>query len=437
MTNHDIDRTVQPQRVAVSQIKIPTPEIVDLDNGFKVLAINAGSQDLARVEIIFRAGTRYQHKSLVANAAISLLSEGTAKRTSQQIAEELDFYGSFLEPSFSRDFASVTFYTIGKHFFRSVNVLTDIMLNPTYPPHELELFCKKGKQSLLVDLEKVSTLSRQRFFSTLFGSNHPYGTFAVPDDYDKISQSDLLQFRNQYHKATNGLIVIAGKIDAKQVDFILNCFGNVIFQSKTHTNSSLPAFKTTDFRVFSYKKDTVQSSIRIGRVLPKRNHADMLGLVVLNTILGGYFGSRLMRNIREDKGYTYGISSFIIPMAELSVLVVSTEVGSAFAENTVDEVFKEMLKLQSEPISNDELELVRGYMTGQILRTFDGPFAIADSLASLFQYNNLNFGYIDDLIKTINQITPLELMELAKKYLDADSMVVSVAGSHKPKGYKE
>lgn len=175
----------------------------------------------------------------------------------------------------------------------------------------------------------------------------------------------------------------------------------------------------------------------MGRVLPKRDHTDMPGLVVLNTILGGYFGSRLMRNIREDKGYTYGISSFIIPMAELSVLVVSTEVGSAFAEKTIEEVFKEMRKLQTEPISNDELELVRGYMTGQILRTFDGPFAIADSLASLFQYNNLNFGYIDDLIKTINQITPLELMELAKKYLDADSMVVSVAGSHKPKGYKE
>ncbi|MEW5845380.1 MAG: pitrilysin family protein [Bacteroidota bacterium] len=437
MANHNIDRTVQPQRVAVSRIKIPTPEIVDLDNGFKVLAINAGSQDLARVEIIFRAGTRYQHKSLVANAAISLLSEGTAKRTSQQIAEELDFYGSFLEPSFSRDFASVTFYTIGKHFYRSTDVLTDIMVNPIYPTHELELFSRKGKQSLLVDLEKVSTLSRQRFFSALFGSNHPYGTFAIPDDYDKLSQTDLVQFRNQYHKGASGLIVIAGKIDTKQVDFILNSFGNPIFQGKTNINPGLPAFKTTDFRVFSYKKDTVQSSIRMGRVLPKRDHADMPGLVVLNTILGGYFGSRLMRNIREDKGYTYGISSFIIPMAELSVLVVSTEVGSAFAEKTIEEVFKEMRKLQTEPVSNDELELVRGYMIGQILRTFDGPFAIADSLASLFQYNNLNFGYIDDLIKTINQITPLELRELAKKYLDTESMVVSVAGSQKPKGYKE
>ncbi|MBP9029931.1 MAG: insulinase family protein, partial [Bacteroidales bacterium] len=167
------------------------------------------------------------------------------------------------------------------------------------------------------------------------------------------------------------------------------------------------------------------------------NHPDMPGLVVLNTILGGYFGSRLMRNIREDKGFTYGISSFIIPMAELSALVVSTEVGSAFTEKTVDEVFKEMIKLQTEPVSNDELELVRGYMTGQVLRTFDGPFAIADSLASLFQYNNLDFEYINNLIRTINEITPTQLLGLAKKYLDVDRMVVSIAGSKRIRGYKE
>ncbi|HQI88751.1 MAG: pitrilysin family protein [Tenuifilum sp.] len=437
MTSHNIDRTVQPQRVAVSSIKIPTPDIIVLNNGFKVLVINAGSQDLARVEVIFRAGTRFQPKPLVANAAISLLRDGTISRTSQQIAEELDFYGSFLEPSFSRDFASVTFYTIGKHFYRSLDVLADILTNPTYPQHELELFCKKGKQSLLVDLEKVSTLSRQRFFSALFGSNHPYGSFATPNDYDVLSQTVLVQFRNRYHKASNGLIVIAGKVDAKQVDFLVNGFNNPIFEQCDDIELGLPSFTTTDYRVFSYKKDAVQAALRIGRVLPKRNHPDMPGLVVLNTILGGYFGSRLMRNIREDKGFTYGISSFIIPMAELSALVVSTEVGSAFTEKTVDEVFKEMIKLQTEPVSNDELELVRGYMTGQVLRTFDGPFAIADSLASLFQYNNLDFEYINNLIRTINEITPTQLLGLAKKYLDVDRMVVSIAGSKRIRGYKE
>lgn len=436
MTELKIDRTVQPPRVPVSSIKVPFPEIIDLNNGFKALVINAGSQELARVEVVFKAGTRYQPKSLVANAAITLLAEGTTSRTSHQIAEDFDYLGSFLEPSFTRDFASVTFYTTNKHFYRSIELFSDVVLNPTYPQQELELFCKKGKQSLLVDLEKVSTLSRQRFFNALFGNDHPYGSFAKPEDYDSLLQADVLQFRNQFHKATNGLIVIAGKVDVQQVDIILNSFSNPIFKGGV-LNLDIPPFRTTDYRIFTYKKDTVQSALRIGKVFPKRNHPDMPGLVVLNTILGGYFGSRLMRNVREEKGFTYGISSFIIPMAELSVFVVSTEVGSAFAQNTIDEVFKEMRRLQQEPVSNDELELVRGYMTGQILRTFDGPFAIAESFASLFEYNELNFEYFESLIDTINRITPEELMELARKYFDADSMVVSVAGSHKLKGFNE
>jgi len=437
MTTQEIDRTVQPQRVPITKVRIPTPNIVELSNGFKALVINAGSQELVRVDVIFRAGTRYQNKSLVANAAISLLSEGTTSRTSRQIAEELDFYGSFLEPSFTRDFASVSFYTTGKHFYRSVDVLSDLLVNPTYPQHELELFCKKGKQSLLVDLEKVSTLSRQRFFSALFGDSHPYGSFAKPNDYDNLTQADVIQFRNNHHKASNGLIVIAGKVDAKQTDFILERLESQVFKSDAHTSVSLPPYKTTDLRIFSYKNDAVQSSIRMGGVLPKRNHPDMPGLVVLNTVLGGYFGSRLMRNLREEKGYTYGISSYIVPMAELSVWVISTEVGVDYAESTVDEIFKEMSRLKKEPLSTDELELVRGYITGQILRTFDGPFAIAESMASLFQFNNLDFGYIDRLIKTVNEITPAGLMELANRYFDTDSMVVSIAGSLKPKGYKE
>ncbi len=174
------------------------------------------------------------------------------------------------------------------------------------------------------------------------------------------------------------MIEIAGKVDVKQTDFILKRLESHVFKSDSDTGISLPPYKTTNLRVFSYKKDTVQSSIRMGRVLPKRNHPDMPGLVVLNSVLGGYFGSRLMRNLREEKGYTYGISSFIVPMAELSVWIISTEVGVGYAESTVDEIFKEMSRLKKEPLSTMSWNL-SGVHHRQILRTFDGPFAIAES----------------------------------------------------------
>lgn len=432
-----VDRSNPPKRVPVSNVIIPKPEIFELSNGFKVVVINAGTQDLCKIEIIFRAGTRYQTQPLVANAAISLLSEGTSKRTSAQIAEELDFYGSFLEPSFSRDFSSISFYTIGKHFYPSVDVLSDILLNPVYPQHELEIFCRKGKQSLLVELEKVSTLSRQRFFSALFGSSHPYGSFATPHDYDHLSREAVKSFRQRFHTSQNGLVVIAGKLDSKQVNFLLRQIDVPSFKLKKKEITDLPEYQTTTRRVFTYKKDAVQSSIRIGTIWPKRNHADMPGLNVLNTLLGGYFGSRLMRHIREEKGYTYGVTSYILPFSELSVFLVSTEVGAGLAEATMNEVFHEMKRLQTEPLPTEELELVKGYMTGQLLRTFDGPLAIAESMASLHQYNNLDFGYIEKLVNTINNITSEQLKDLACRYLDTGKMVVSIAGGDKPKGFEE
>lgn len=437
MENLVVDRSNPPKRVPVSSLIIPKPEIFELSNGFKVAVINAGTQDLSKIEIIFRAGTRYQSQPLVANAAISLLSEGTTKRSSAQIAEELDFYGSFLEPSFSRDFSSISFYTIGKHFYPSVDVLADILLNPAYPQHELEIFCRKGKQSLLVELEKVSTLSRQHFFGALFGSSHPYGSFATPDDYDYLTRDAVQSFRERFHSSQNGLIVIAGKLDSKQVDFLLRLIDVPFFKPKEQEIVALPEYQTTTRRIFTYKKDAVQSSLRIGMTWPRRDHPDMPGLNVLNTALGGYFGSRLMRNIREEKGYTYGVSSFILPFSELSVFLVSTEVGAGLAEATMIEVFNEMKRLQTEPLPTEELELVKGYMTGQLLRTFDGPLAIADSLASLHQYNNLDFGYIEKLVSTINNITSDQLKDLASRYLDTDRMVISIAGSDKPNGFEE
>ncbi|MDI3527665.1 MAG: zinc protease [Tenuifilum sp.] len=437
MAIKELDRTVQPNIKPVSKINIPKPEIIELSNGFKVISAKAGSQDLIKIEVIFRAGTRYQSKSLVAKASISNLREGTKKRSSKQIAEELDFYGSFIEPSINRDFASVSFYTTGKHFFKSFDVFSDLLLNPTFPEHELDIFRQKGKQSLLVEMEKVSTLSRMGFYKALFGDNHPYGTFALPHDYEMIERDDLVNFSNKFYKGKGGAIVITGNFDSEQLDFIKGSFASSRFDGQTDEEYILPRIKSNEKKIFTYKNEAVQASIRIGRIFPERTHPDMPALQILNTILGGYFGSRLMRNIREDKGYTYGINSFIVPHSYLSVFVVSTEVGNNFVEHTISEIKKEIQRLKSEPVSNDELNLVKGYMIGQVLRTFDGPFAIADSLAGLFEYNNFDFDYISNTINTINSVTPEQLMELAGKYFDTDSMVYSVSGSQIPDGFTQ
>lgn len=424
-----LNRTKAPEIITPGKISIPKTQQIKLANGAQLIVVNAGTQDVSKIEIIFNAGTRYQNRPLSARGAVSMLSEGTSAKTSQQIAEMFDFYGSFPEHSFDRDFASLTLYSTNKFLSNSLGVLSDMIYNPIYPEHELDIFKKKGKQALIVELEKVVTVARQNFFSTIFTNQHPYGAYATPGDFDLLKRDSILDFHNQYHSSSNCLIILAGRISDRELLILEEQLGKNTFGSTNHTEKEIvPQTLQTQQKVFSYKNDALQSAIRIGKQMIKRDHPDYPKFMVLNTILGGYFGSRLMRNIREEKGYTYGISSTILPFKETSVFVIGTEVGVDFTKNTLSEIYKEIDKLCNEKVPQDELNLVKSHLIGEVLRTFDGPFAIADSIASLYEFNNLDFSFFERTIETINTVTPEELIEIANKYLNKSDLVESVAG---------
>ncbi|BDX38557.1 peptidase M16 [Tenuifilaceae bacterium CYCD] len=424
-----LDRTTAPKKNPTGRVSIPQTQNITLANGAKLIVIDAGTQEVSKIEIILHAGTRYQSQAISARAAISLLSEGTSTKNSQQIAELFDFYGSFPEHSFDRDFATLTLYSTNKYLDQSLGVLADMIYNPTYPEHELDIFKKKGKQSLIVELEKVVTIARQNFFSTMFGKDHPYGSYATPDEFDTLHRDNIANFHSQYHSSNNCIIVLAGKVSDKEIKAVEELLGKTNFGNNgTALNQPFPKSVISQQKVFSHKNDALQSAIRIGKELIKRDHEDFPKLMVLNTILGGYFGSRLMKNIREDKGYTYGISSTLLPFKETSVFVIGTEVGVDFTANTLREIYKEIEKLCTEKVPQSELDLVKSHLTGEVLRNFDGPFAIAESIASLYEYNNLDYSFFERTIDTINTVTPEQLIEIANKYLGQNDFVESVAG---------
>jgi len=149
----------------------------------------------------------------------------------------------------------------------------------------------------------------------------------------------------------------------------------------------------------------------------------------LVTIFGGYFGSRLMTNIREEKGYTYGIGSFVLILKQASYLVISTEVGNTYVEPTLSEIALEMRKLQTEPISENELETVKSYLLGEFLRDFDGPFALASSFKAINDFD-LDYSFYDEALKVLRNITSAELMQLAQQYLNPEDFHTVVAGSN-------
>ena len=422
-----IDRKKAPKFNEINNFNTFQAEERKLDNNIPVHIINAGTQDIVKLDLVFEAGIWHQSKMVQASTTSSLLNSGSEKYNELQIAQQIDYYGAYLDFNVDRDFAHVTLYTLKKYFAETIKILDDILKNPTFPEAEFKVLLNKSKTQFVVDSTKVKTIAGREFSKLLFGENHPYGAMAELIDFDNIKINDLRQFHKDFYTPENCKIIISGKVDNDIFSILNSHLGNNWNGKKIHTDNDF-ILKTSNTKENIFlKDDAVQSALRIGRIMFSRNHPDYVGMQVLNTVLGGYFGSRLMKNIREDKGYTYGIGSVVLPMKHNGYFAIVSEVNASVCKNAVSEIYKEISLLRDELISNDELQLVKNYIKGDIVKSFDGPFAIAGKYKLLIE-NDLTPKYFDQFVNSINEITNKELIKLAQKYLSTDGLIDVIAG---------
>ena len=422
-----LDRKTQPEFGRIEDINLQEPKVVHLDNGIPVLCIDAGTQNVLKVELVFEAGTATADKILVASTAVKTLTEGTAKHNAKEIAEAVDFYGAYLQNEINHDESSICLYSLNKHLDKTLATLAEVYSTPIYPQHELDTVLKKSQQEMLVNKEKVSYLGAKAFSSALYGKDHQYGRSADIEDYDKITRQDLVDFHSS--KVKNGIkyILVAGKLGSDTVSNLNSFFG-----SEERIQSPPIAIDGAGIEpstIHVAKENAVQNSIKIGRVMFNHTNPDYIGMRVLSTVLGGYFGSRLMTNIREDKGYTYGIGAGMISMKNSGYLSISTEVGADVCQSALNEIYIEIERLRNSLIPSSELELVKNYMLGSILKSIDGPFDVASKWKGYMKYG---FG-IDahyELIRQIKNIKPERLKSLANTYLQRKDLVQVTAGAN-------
>ncbi|MBA3972173.1 MAG: insulinase family protein [Bacteroidetes bacterium] len=423
-----IDRKVSPAFKTVDKIEMIRATEIRLTNKIPVYSINAGSQDLIRIEFLFSAGMYQQKMTLQAATVNAMLEEGTSKMNAAQIADAVDYYGAFLEVGVSQDSASVVLYTLNKHLKATLPVVEDVIKNATFPQNELDTHLTNKKQKFYVNNQKVANVARKRFSELIFGENHPYGISVKEADFDAINKEHLNTFYKTFYRANSCKIIIAGKIEADVYPLLEDHFGGNDWTSDNDLKRPAVAIRSvSEKEQLVFKEDALQSAIRIGKIMFNKNHPDFQPLQVLNTAFGGYFGSRLMSNIREDKGYTYGIGSGIASLQNSGYFFISTEVGVDVCKNAVKEIYFEMDRLRNDLIPADELELVKNYLLGTFLRSVDGPFAMADRFKGIMEYG-LSYDYFDKYIATIKGITASELRGLAQTYFDRDSMIELVVG---------
>ena len=422
-----LNRNNQPAIHTLDQISIMEPEKYTLDNGIDVYQFDSGTQDLLMIELIFKAGTWQQEEPFSALGTNLMLREGTKALTSQQISEKLDYYGAHLETSVEKDHAFVTLFTLNKHLTETLTVLEDIIKNASFPEQECSVIIGKQRQTLAINMQKVSYLARTRFTSLLFGRQHPYGQTIQPEDLEINGTDQFARFHRLYYHAANCRMLVAGKIPAGFQMMLQQHFGGNDWLREVQPEVHFAAEPSAEKEIFIQKDDALQSAIRMGREMFNRNHPDFIAMHFLNTLLGGYFGSRLMSNLREDKGFTYGIGSGIVPFDHSGFFFISAEVGSQVTRQAVQEIENELNKLCSEDVNEKELELVRNYLQGSFLRSIDGPFALADRYRDVL-LSGYDMNYYNQMLEIERNITPRQLREHAARYLNPKEMYLLIAG---------
>lgn len=394
----------------------PTVELQNLSNGAELYIQNMGNDHVLRIELLFEAGRYYETKKLTAELTAKMLLEGTRKKTAEQLNEAIEYYGATLKSNGNYDTATLLLYCTEKHVESLLQIIVEIVNEPLFNDSKLAKLIARRKQSLQINLEDVDYVASQKSFELMFGSDHPYGYFVQPTQYDSVTINDIKQHFSLYKNGFTGLVSGAfssatkKKIVAQlsQIDCIRNITKkentNVMFQTKPRVN---------------IEQDNEQAAIRIAKPFLPKHHPDFAHLSLLNTIFGGYFGSRLMKNIREAKGYTYGVYSMLGSFYHQGYWYVATQVNKQFVDQTIDEIKKEMERLHNEKIKPKELMMAKNYCVGAMMAECDGAFKCADVMREMVT-QQLPFSWYNDFALKIENCTAGELQDLAKKHLVFD-----------------
>jgi zinc protease len=425
-----VNRTVAPGNRPIDHIRVLAPETIMLDNGIPVYLIDAGVQEVCRIEMVFNAGSYYQSRPLIARFTNLLMSEGTNAHTGFEIASRLEYYGAYLNSFVQKDVAGFSLSLLNSKLEHVLPLLEEILKDACFPEDELQLLTQKEKKTFADDCRKVDRVAHQEFNELIFGDNHPYGKKAQINDFDNVQQEYLIGFHKRYYSAANCFFIVSGKLPPDILKLLNHYFGSIgwLPGSADNDHDEKPFTASTRGKAFREIPDALQNAIRIGKRSISMKHPDHPKLTVLNTILGGYFGSRLMANIREDKGYTYGIYSLLASFKRSGVFFISAEVDANVWAKAIKEIFKEIDRLRQMPVPSGELELVRSYMLGNLQRLLDGPFSTAAFLKSLIEHDINIQEYTSDLFETIRTTTPDEILNTAQQYFKTEDLSEQVVG---------
>ena len=419
-----LDRTTAPPTKAIETFTLAKPQTITLKNGIIMQVVRAGVQPILGIQLSFQAGAWFAPTKEIGFFTNRMLAEGTKNNTSQQISEAFEFLGSHLELSYGMDYAHLDFYCLNKHLAQALDLVTQIITEPTFPEQELAKLKQIQIDNLKVAAEKTSVIASNLARQKLFGTQHPYGSAMTEEAIEQTNTQHLREFFQKAYYQQPFMLIVAGLVEDQHIELLSEALGNLPIAPQNPKGFDTPT-QARNETLYQERQNASQTSIRICKKIFGRQHPDFIALSVLNEIFGGYFGSRLMQNIREEKGYTYGIYSILHLLRHDAYMTINADVQKEFYKEAIAEVYKEIEKLKTQNVEQEELTLVKNYMKGAFVGGLTTPLAIAERYKSLYVHQ-LPEDYYDHYFQEIDRITPEKIRELAQQIYTDEWLEVAV-----------
>lgn len=411
--------------------ELPLPVMHNLPNGIPLYAISGDKSPALRLEILFKGGYAVQDKPLQATITNRMLREGASTMSGQEISQKLDYYGAWIESYSSQNYNHLVLYSLSKHFLPLVKLLEDIIKSPTFPKENLEVVKNNGKACFKVSSQKVDDVSQRYFENSLWGKNHPLAHIVEENDYDAITVDDVAAYYQKVYNSNNCVMFLSGDLTDEIWRGISNSFGDSEWGSITHTNIQFAkAPKTEYLKRKVLVSNAIQNAVKIGFMAMEASHADFHAFRFLSVLLGGYFGSRLMSNIREENGYTYHIASEVDAYGERNAFMITSETANEYTTACINEIYKEIERLYKEPIPQAEVEHVRNYILGEMCRECEGMTAKAEVFVNAWLSGN-DLSSVNDYLNVVKNITAEELSAVAKRWFGNDRAMIEIIAGDK------
>lgn len=422
-----LNRSIAPNVKDFGLLNIPNCRQLTLDNGVKLNIIDHGEFDVNRLTISWMGGAYDVDSFASLMLTCDLMREGSKFHTGAEIAEILDFNGAWLRSNHHSHHTALILHSLNSKFNEVLPIIVESIESPTFPQQEFEINKEKIARRKEINLTKVAYLSNQSNHRLIYGNNHPCAKDETPNDVRNITLDDIRSTHNNIFVADGCELFLAGRITPSIEDSLNKWFGNLPTEKPHIPQRIIPISPTPQKIDIINIENALQCAISMSIPAIPRSHPDYIDLRYVIMALGGYFGSRLMTNIREDKGYTYGISAALLGNWEGGVATISTQCDNSYASAVIEEVKKEIDLLKANNFSDEELTRLKRYAMTQIAGVLDSPFSIMD------YYENIRHvltppDYFLSMQQCLNNLTSERIAELAKKYLNTDDLRISIAG---------